>query len=89
MWMMGYNDGGEFNISDSFNGRKLRPLVPRPIPSTNNTPTASSPPCLGSRLHNTDFFALNQYHLGMHLSFLFSLSLCLSVCLSVYSGVSY
>nr|AHL29310.1 WOX1b [Populus tomentosa] len=64
MWMMGYNDGGEFNISDSFNGRKLRPLVPRPIPSTNNTPTASSPPCLGSRLHNTDFFALNQYHLA-------------------------
>ncbi|KAG6746799.1 hypothetical protein NC652_034598 [Populus alba x Populus x berolinensis] len=64
MWMMGYNDGGEFNISDSFNGRKLRPLVPRPIPSTNNTPTASSPPCLGSRLHNTDFLALNQYHLA-------------------------
>ncbi|KAF9667538.1 hypothetical protein SADUNF_Sadunf15G0033600 [Salix dunnii] len=64
MWMMGYNDGGDFNISDSFNGRKLRPLVPRPIPSANNTPTASSPPCPGSRLHNTDFFALNQYHLA-------------------------
>ncbi|CAK7349597.1 unnamed protein product [Dovyalis caffra] len=65
MWMMGYNDGGDFNVPDSFNGsRKLRPLVPRPIPSTNNTSTASSPPCLGSRLHSTDFFALNQYHLA-------------------------
>ncbi|KAG5223606.1 WOX1b [Salix suchowensis] len=64
MWMMGYNDGGDFNISDSFNGRKLRPLVPRPIPSANNTPAASSPPCPGGRLHNTDFFALNQYHLA-------------------------
>ncbi|KAJ6370124.1 hypothetical protein OIU76_028402 [Salix suchowensis] len=64
MWMMGYNDGGDFNISDSFNGRKLRPLVPRPIPSANTTPAASSPPCPGGRLHNTDFFALNQYHLA-------------------------
>ena len=63
MWMMGYNDGGgEFNMAtDSFNGRKLRPLIPRPN-STNN-PCNSSPPRL-SRLHGTDFFSLN-HHLGM------------------------
>ncbi|XVF09471.1 hypothetical protein REPUB_Repub07fG0095600 [Reevesia pubescens] len=53
MWMMGYSDGAEFNMPDSFNGRKLRPLIPRPIPSANN------PPCL-SRINGTDFFALNH-----------------------------
>ncbi|KAG5233902.1 WUSCHEL-related homeobox [Salix suchowensis] len=57
MWMVGYNDGG-----DSFTGRKLKSLVPRPIPSTS---AASSPPCLDRGLHNTDFLALNQYHLGL------------------------
>ncbi|XVF50464.1 hypothetical protein PTKIN_Ptkin04bG0103300 [Pterospermum kingtungense] len=57
MWMMGFNDGADFNLSDSLNGRKLRPLIPRPIPSANN------PPCL-SRINGTDFFALN-HHLGM------------------------
>ncbi|XVF12208.1 hypothetical protein REPUB_Repub08aG0094900 [Reevesia pubescens] len=58
MWMMGYNDGAEFNMPDPFNGsRKLRPLIPRPIPSANN------PPCL-SRINGTDFFALN-HHLSM------------------------
>ncbi|OMO71499.1 hypothetical protein CCACVL1_18194 [Corchorus capsularis] len=55
MWTMGYNDGGaDFNMPDSFNGRKLRPLMPRPIPSTNN------PPCL-SRINGTDLFALNHH----------------------------
>ncbi|KAK6249792.1 Homeobox domain - like 10 [Theobroma cacao] len=54
MWMMGYNDSAEFNMPDSFNGRKLRPLIPRPIPSANN------PPCL-SRINGTDFFALNHH----------------------------
>ncbi|XWS37582.1 hypothetical protein CRYUN_Cryun19dG0056900 [Craigia yunnanensis] len=39
MWMMDYNDGAEFNMPDSFNGRKLRPLIPRPIPSANNSPS--------------------------------------------------
>ncbi|XP_022738463.1 WUSCHEL-related homeobox 1-like [Durio zibethinus] len=57
MWMMGYNEGAEFNMPDSFNGRKLRPLIPRPIPSANNSP------CL-SRINGTDFFALN-HHLTM------------------------
>uniref|UniRef100_A0A6N2KGC2 Uncharacterized protein n=1 Tax=Salix viminalis TaxID=40686 RepID=A0A6N2KGC2_SALVM len=60
MWMVGYNDGGD----DSFNGRKLKSLVPRPIPSTS---AASSPPCVDRGLHNTDFLALNQYHLGLAL----------------------
>ncbi|MFQ6659760.1 hypothetical protein Gotur_028530 [Gossypium turneri] len=51
MWMMGYNDGGaEFNMPDSFNGRKLRPLIPRP---NNNSP------CL-SRINGSDFFALSM-----------------------------
>ncbi|KAF9671316.1 hypothetical protein SADUNF_Sadunf12G0034700 [Salix dunnii] len=62
MWMVGYNDGGDFNMPDSFNGRKLKTLVPRPIPST---PAASSPPCLDRGLHSTEFLALNQYHLGL------------------------
>ncbi|KAK8657100.1 hypothetical protein V6N13_035357 [Hibiscus sabdariffa] len=58
MWMMGYNDGAEFNnMPDSFNGRKLRPLVPRPMSSPNSSP------CL-SRIHGSDFFALN-HHLSM------------------------
>jgi hypothetical protein len=64
MWMMGYNDAGEFNMpADSFSGRKLRPLIPRPLASTNNITTAT-PPCL-SRLHGADF--LSQYHhLGVY-----------------------
>ncbi|KAL3818616.1 hypothetical protein ACJIZ3_004521 [Penstemon smallii] len=44
MWMMGYNDAGELlnnnniniNIQDSFNGRRLRQLMPRP-PTTSTT----------------------------------------------------
>ncbi|KAJ8772168.1 hypothetical protein K2173_027345 [Erythroxylum novogranatense] len=59
MWMMGYSDGGDFNMSDNFHGRKLRPLMPRPMPSTNNTPS-SSPSRVG-RLHGTDFLSLNQH----------------------------
>ncbi|KAJ6881777.1 WUSCHEL-related homeobox 1-like [Populus alba x Populus x berolinensis] len=65
MWMMDYNDSGDFDMPDSFNDRKLKTLVPRPLPSTNNTSTASGLPCPGSRLHSTDFLALNQYHLGL------------------------
>ncbi|XVF53793.1 hypothetical protein PTKIN_Ptkin05aG0127300 [Pterospermum kingtungense] len=53
MWMMGCNDSAEFNMPDSFNGRKLRPLIPRPIPSANNAS------CL-SHINGTDFFALNH-----------------------------
>ncbi|XP_022775032.1 WUSCHEL-related homeobox 1-like [Durio zibethinus] len=54
MWMMGYNDGAEFNMPDSFNGRKLRPLIPRPMTSAYNSP------CL-SRINGTEFFALNHH----------------------------
>ncbi|KAM7268022.1 hypothetical protein ACFE04_010188 [Oxalis oulophora] len=57
MWMMGYNDGGsEFNITDSFSGRKLRPLVPRPtmaISPNNNNISPSAP--------NPSFFSLNHH----------------------------
>ncbi|KAI3463694.1 hypothetical protein Pfo_020357 [Paulownia fortunei] len=60
MWMMGYNDGGEFNsIQDPFTGRKLRPLMPRP----GTAAAATSPPCL-TRIHGTDLLALN-HHLAM------------------------
>ncbi|KAE8709661.1 WUSCHEL-related homeobox 1 [Hibiscus syriacus] len=58
MWMMGYNDGAEFNMPDSFNGsRKFMPLIPRPISSPNTSP------CIG-RINGSEFFALN-HHLSM------------------------
>ncbi|XP_028786994.1 WUSCHEL-related homeobox 1-like [Neltuma alba] len=59
MWMVGHNDGGEASMVDhSFNGRKLRPLIPRPVTSSNNT-CATTPPCLRS-IHGSDLFT--QYH---------------------------
>jgi len=67
MWMVGYNEGGEFNMADyPFSGRKLRPLMPRPVPvpvpvpttSPNNTSTIT--PSL-NRIHGgNDLFS--QYH---------------------------
>ncbi|KAL5544975.1 hypothetical protein UlMin_008759 [Ulmus minor] len=48
MWMMGYNDGGDMN------SRRLRPLIPRPVPN-NNTNTSTT-----SRIHGSDIFS--QYH---------------------------
>ncbi|RDX91244.1 WUSCHEL-related homeobox 1, partial [Mucuna pruriens] len=60
MWMVGYNEGGEFNMADyAFNGRKLRPLMPRPVTSPNNTSSTNSP-CLSRIHHGNDFFS--QYH---------------------------
>ncbi|XP_027341166.1 WUSCHEL-related homeobox 1 [Abrus precatorius] len=60
MWMVGYNEGGEFNMADyAFNGRKLRPLMPRPVTSPNNTSTTNTP-CLSRIHHGNDFFS--QYH---------------------------
>ncbi|KAK4256591.1 hypothetical protein QN277_006295 [Acacia crassicarpa] len=59
MWMLGHNDGGEVAMADhSFNGRKLRPLIPWPVTSSNNTST-TAPPCLRS-IHGSDLFT--QYH---------------------------
>ncbi|CAL5445269.1 unnamed protein product [Camellia sinensis] len=62
MWMMGYSDGGELNFSDSFNGRRLRPLIPRPASSISSTTTSTTtnPPCL-SRLHGSDLLAFNHH----------------------------
>ncbi|KAI3443279.1 Homeobox domain-containing protein [Psidium guajava] len=60
---MGYNDDGDLYMADSFNGRKLRPLMPRPVanPSPNNGGANAAPPCL-SRIHGAaDIFALNQH----------------------------
>ncbi|KAK7314643.1 hypothetical protein VNO77_33170 [Canavalia gladiata] len=62
--MVGYNDGGEFNMVDhSFNGRKLRPLMPRPMTSLNNasTTTTTTTPSL-TRIHGNDFFSQYHYH---------------------------
>ncbi|OIW10128.1 hypothetical protein TanjilG_21965 [Lupinus angustifolius] len=61
MWMVSYKEGSEFNLADyAFNGRKLRPLVPRPVTSPNNTSSAITTPCLTRIHHGNDFFS--QYH---------------------------
>lgn len=76
MWMMGYNDSG-----DSFNGRKLRPLIPRPLPNSTTTAINNNP----SRIHGTDFFGLND-HLGTNnrSSFFFNSSFFFAKFLCVY-----
>ncbi|XAR63963.1 hypothetical protein NMG60_11024135 [Bertholletia excelsa] len=55
MWMTGYNDGG-----DPFNGRKLRPLVPR---ATTCFSSASRNAPTFSRFQGTDLLSFN-HHLG-------------------------
>ncbi|XP_065850661.1 WUSCHEL-related homeobox 1 [Euphorbia lathyris] len=62
MWMMGCSDGGDFGIPESFNGRKLRPLMPRtPMPPSN-----TSPPRLRSLGHHgNDIFSLNHHLASM------------------------
>ncbi|XP_010033710.2 WUSCHEL-related homeobox 1 [Eucalyptus grandis] len=62
MYMMGCHDDGDLYMADSFNGRKLRPLMPRPVtnPSPNNGGTNAAPPCL-SRIHGADILALNHH----------------------------
>lgn len=61
MWMVGYNEGGEFNMADyPFGGRKLRPLMPRPVPTTSPNNTSTITPSL-NRIHGgNDLFS--QYH---------------------------
>ncbi|KAJ4961600.1 hypothetical protein NE237_021510 [Protea cynaroides] len=61
MWMMGCNDGNGFNMSDTFNGRKLRPLMPRPTSNpANAAATAATHPCF-SLIHGSDLFPLNAH----------------------------
>nr|WMX18583.1 WUSCHEL-related homeobox 6 [Lycium barbarum] len=60
MWMMGYNDGGDFNMPDSFNGRKLRPLMPR-VPHA-PIATATNPTNCLRNVHGDNFIALNHHH---------------------------
>ncbi|CAK8579745.1 unnamed protein product [Lathyrus sativus] len=68
MWMLGYNEATDFNnMADyPFNGRKLRPLIPKPLPTTSssssspNNNISNTTPSL-NRIHGTnDFFS--QYH---------------------------
>ncbi|CAK9156151.1 unnamed protein product, partial [Ilex paraguariensis] len=67
MWMMSYNDGAEFNMTDSFNGRKLRTLIPRPSTAASpNTATANSPYL--SHIHGTDVLALRCYFLPSYVN---------------------
>ncbi|KAL3639401.1 hypothetical protein CASFOL_017308 [Castilleja foliolosa] len=63
MWMMGYNDAGEFNtIQDPFTGRKLRPLMSRPVAAV---PATNHPACF-TRIHGVDhFLGLHHHHHGM------------------------
>ncbi|KAK9115307.1 hypothetical protein Syun_022104 [Stephania yunnanensis] len=42
MWMMGCSDGGGFNIADSLNGRRLRPLIPRPSSASSSSSSSST-----------------------------------------------
>nr|AEL30893.1 STENOFOLIA 1 [Nicotiana sylvestris] len=63
MWMVGYNDGGDFNMQDSFNGRKLRPLMPR-VPHLPTANISTNPTCLRS-IHGENFVALNHHQLAM------------------------
>ncbi|KAL0464154.1 UNVERIFIED_CONTAM: hypothetical protein Slati_0303000 [Sesamum latifolium] len=63
MWMMGYNDGAEFNsMQDPFSGRKLRPLMPSHQPPP-PPPPHTTPPCL-TRIHGSDHLLAFNHHLG-------------------------
>ncbi|KAF8037823.1 hypothetical protein BT93_B0615 [Corymbia citriodora subsp. variegata] len=66
MWMMGCHDDGDLYMTEPYNGRKLRPLMPRPVtnPSPNNGGANAASPCL-SRIHGADFFALNHHFATM------------------------
>ncbi|KAK6127636.1 hypothetical protein DH2020_038615 [Rehmannia glutinosa] len=59
MWMMGYNDAGDFNtnIQDPFTGRKLRPLMPRPATAAGGGTT--NPPCLNHHFGKYIIFSLS------------------------------
>ncbi|XP_027925429.1 WUSCHEL-related homeobox 1-like [Vigna unguiculata] len=63
MWMVGDNEGGEFSMVDhSFSGRKLRPLMPRPITSSSSfTPPPTTTLSL-THPHANDFPSHYDYH---------------------------
>ncbi|XXG55447.1 hypothetical protein AAC387_Pa03g3114 [Persea americana] len=71
MWMMGCSDGSSgLQTSDSFNGRKLRPLIPRPTHSTSTcttTRSSSSSSCFNHRIHNNHNIPSNLFALHNHL----------------------
>ncbi|XP_068658141.1 WUSCHEL-related homeobox 1-like [Aristolochia californica] len=63
MWMMGCSDGSGLNTSDSFSGRKLRPLVPRPTNASSSScivPTSTTSTSCFSRVYGNDLFALRN-----------------------------
>ncbi|CAJ1952058.1 unnamed protein product [Sphenostylis stenocarpa] len=61
MWMVGYNEGSEFNMVDhSFSGRKLRPLMPRPMTSLNTAPPTTTVSL--THPHGNDFPSQHDYH---------------------------
>lgn len=74
-----WNEGGEFNMVDhSFSGRKLMPLMARPMTSPNTAP----PPTTLSLTHprGNDFPSQYDYHhLGIYITFSLSL-LLMCVC---------
>ncbi|XP_047340115.1 WUSCHEL-related homeobox 1-like [Impatiens glandulifera] len=59
MWMMGYSDGSEFNMTDSFNGRKLRPIVPRPM--SGSLTTNNNGPCFRTINGPHDLLSFNHH----------------------------
>ncbi|KAE9588250.1 putative transcription factor homeobox-WOX family [Lupinus albus] len=62
MWMMGYDEDGEFNMVDpSLHERKLMTLMPRPMTTypNNTSTTATITPCL-NLINGNDLFS--QYH---------------------------
>ncbi|XP_014508867.1 WUSCHEL-related homeobox 1-like isoform X1 [Vigna radiata var. radiata] len=61
MWMVGDNEGGEFSMVDhSFSGRKLRPLMPRPMISSNTAPPTTTLSL--THHHGNDFPSQYDHH---------------------------
>ena len=55
-WIMGCGDGKEFNVSNSFTGLKLRPLIPKPM---SVSPILTPLSC--DSTHYTNLFSLNHH----------------------------